>query len=356
MPYCRRCGTQLADDAHFCQKCGTPVIATPYMYQTTPARSKPLRNDSLIIGAIVLIAILVVGAVVAALFIASYATVNINQSYKDETIGINKLNLNIQTEALKIIILTQNITQNNNFLVTLDGTASKSSNNGSGNPLQVEFANNTVGDELTITMKITQSKAYSRYNIDCKLYLNADIIRNLNVTSQAGQVSLTVDKPVIFESLNLQSQAGAVQANLANSTIAGNITLRTQAGSIDLRMNEATVEGNKTVALQTNAGSIDMDITETRTLGGNLLVNAGTDLGSVNVGLIIDGDVGARLTSQTNLGSIHTNLQHFSGNQSAIQSDDYPTASNIEVNSKTNLGSININAVYQSSNGPNLRN
>ena len=99
-----------------------------------------------------------------------------------------------------------------------------------------------------------------------------------------------------------------------------------------------------------------MDITQTKTLQGNLQVNAATELGSVNVGLQIDGDVGAKIVSQTNLGSIHANVQHFSGNQSPIQSDNYPAASNIKINSRTNLGSININAAYQSFVKPSIRN
>jgi hypothetical protein len=121
-------------------------------------------------------------------------------------------------------------------------------------------------------------------------------------------------------------------------------------------MNEVNVEGNNTIDLHTNTGSVTMDITQTKTLQGNLQVNAIADLGSVNVGLIVDGDVGAKLISQTNLGSIHVDVQHFSGNQSPIQSDNYPAVSNIEIDSRTNLGGININANYQSSTGPSLRN
>jgi predicted membrane protein len=134
------------------------------------------------------------------------------------------------------------------------------------------------------------------------------------------------------------------------------MTFRTQAGTVDLRMNEVNVEGNNTVTLQTNAGSVNMDITQTKTLQGNLLVNASTNLGSVKVGLIVDGDVGAKLVSQTNLGSLRTYVQHFSGNQSPIESDNYPADSNIEIDSRTNLGNISINANYESLTGPSIRN
>ena len=121
-------------------------------------------------------------------------------------------------------------------------------------------------------------------------------------------------------------------------------------------MRQATLQGNQTVTLHSNAGSVSMDINQAKTLQGNLQMNAVTELGSINVALQIDGDVGAKIISQTNLGSLHLDVQHFSGNQSPIQSDNYPAANNIEINSRTNLGSILINAAYQSLNGPSLRN
>ena len=126
------------------------------------------------------------------------------------------------------------------------------------------------------------------------------------------------------------------------------MTVRTQAGTVDFQTNQIIIKGNNTVDLHSNAGSVNMDITQTKSLQGNLQINAVTELGSVNVGLVIDGDVGAKIISQTNLGSINLDVQHFSGNQSPIQSDNYPAVSNIEINSRTNLGSININADYQS--------
>ena len=353
MPYCRRCGTKLDETARFCQKCGTPVATYVSPAPSTPM--KPIKNDPIMIVAVALVAILVVGVVVAALLAAPFSTVNFGQTYQDNTININKLNLNVQTEGLKVNVFTQNVT-NDNFIITLEGTGSKGIGGGNDSPMQVTFYNDTVNNELTVTAKITESTGFSRLNVDCNIYVNPALKLNLNVTSQAGQVSLTADKPTTFEFLNLQTSAGAVQANLQNVTVAGNVTLKTQAGSVDFRMSQVNIEGNNTVALQTNAGSITMDITETKTLQGNLQVNALTDSGSINLGLTIDDGVGAKITSQTSLGNIHVNEQNFSGNQSPIQSDNYPAASNIEINSRTNLGSININAAYQSSTSPIVRN
>jgi hypothetical protein len=351
LPYCRRCGTKLEENARFCHKCGTPVATYA---PSTPM--KPVKNDSVMIAAIALVAILVVGVVVVALLALPFSSVNFEQSYQDNTANVNKLNLNFQSDVAQINVITLNV-ENNNFVITLEGTGSKSIfGGGNDSPVQVTFNNETVNGVLTVTAKVAESTAFSRLNVVCNIYVNPALMLNLNVTSQAGQVSLTADKPATFGFLNLQASAGAVQANLQNVTVAGNVTLKTQAGSVNFRMSQVNVEGNNTVTLQTNAGSVDMDITETKTLQGNLQVNALTDLGSINLGLIIDGGVGAKIISQTSLGSINPNLQNFSGNKSPIQSNNYPAASNIEINNKTNLGSININAAYQSSVTPSIRN
>lgn len=354
MPYCQRCGTILDEDQHFCQKCGTPVVT--YFPPPPPAPMKPIRNDPVIIAAIVLSVILVVGVVAVALLATPFSTVNFNQSYPDNSANISKLNLNVQIDGAKVNVFTQSV-NNSNFIITLEGSGSKGTfGGGSDSPIQVAFNNDTANGVLTVTAKITESTAFSRLNVDCNIYINPALTLNLNITSQAGQITLNADKPTTFESLNLQTNAGAVQANLQKVTIAGNVTVRTQAGTVDFQTNQIIIKGNNTVDLHSNAGSVNMDITQTKSLPGNLQINAVTELGSVNVGLVIDGDVGAKIISQTNLGSINLDVQHFSGNQSPIQSDNYPAVSNIEINSRTNLGSININADYQSIVTPSVRN
>jgi len=356
LPYCRKCGAKLDEDAHFCHKCGTPVASYSYASPANSAPSKPIRNDPVVIGAIVLVSILIVGVVVAAFFAASFSIINIEQTYQDNTVDVSKLNLNFETEAAQVNVFTQDV-NDNNFVIGIQGSASKGMFGGnSDSPMQFTLYNDTVNGVQTVTVKLEESTAFSRYKVICNIYLNPALTLNLNITSQAGQVSIINDKPATFESINLQASAGSVGANLQNATIVGNVALKTQAGTVDFRTSEMLVEGNSTFDLHSNAGSVNMDITQTKTLQGNLQINATTELGSINVGLFIDGDVGAKITSQTNLGSIHTNLQYFSGNQSPIQSDNYPATSNIEMNVRTNLGGINLNAAYQSTFSPILSN
>jgi hypothetical protein len=123
-----------------------------------------------------------------------------------------------------------------------------------------------------------------------------------------------------FEALSLKSNTGLVQAILENdSVIAGNLTLKTTTGAVVLRMNHAIVRGNETFNLDTSVGALTMDIVENQSFSGNVQVNAATTTGEVSLEMNIDNDVGAQITSQTEIGSINPHLNNFSGNKSCLQ-------------------------------------
>ena len=315
-----------------------------------------MRKEPLVIAAIALIVILVTAVIVSAVIFAPISPLNFNQINQDSHPNVDTLNLNFQADSAQVDVITQNITDKNILIIT--SAVGSRGIFGSTNLVNVTFTNETVNNELTVTSKVTDTNGPFARNlhVTCTIYVNPALNLNLNVTTQAGKITLSAEKPATFQSVNLQANAGNVEATLQNATIAGNLSLKTQAGTVYFGMSQANLQGNQTVNLHSAAGSVSMDITQTKMLQGNLQVNAVTELGSVNVGLQIDGDVGAKIISQTNLGSINADVQHFSGNQSPIQSDNYPAASNIEINSRTNLGSININAAYQSSTSPIIRN
>jgi hypothetical protein len=355
LPYCRRCGSKIEDFARFCQKCGTPVVTLAPAILASP--DKPLRKEPLMIAAIVLIAILVIAVVVSAIIFAPFSPISFNQTNQDNQSGINTLNLNFQANTAQVTLITQNI-NNQNILINTSANGFRSIF-GSTNPIEVNFTNQTLGSTLTVNSKVTETEEFpttGNIHVICTIYVNPALKLNINITTQAGSIALLAEKSATFQSINLHANAGEVQANLQNVTITGEVSLITKAGAINFGLRQSTLQGNQTVTLHSNSGSVGMDITQTKTLQGNLKVNAFTGLGSVSVALQIDGNVGAKIISQANLGGIHLDLQHFSGNQSSVQSDNYPATSNIEINSTTNLGSININAAYQSSNGPSMKN
>jgi hypothetical protein len=78
-------------------------------------------------------------------------------------------------------------------------------------------------------------------------------------------------------------------------------------------------------------------------------VNAETTTGSVNLAMAIRDDVGAKIESHTGVGGIDVEQGGFSGNQSPLQSNNYPAGSNFLVNLATTTGVVHINAYYESS-------
>jgi hypothetical protein len=329
-------------------------MATP---PAAPVPAKHLRKDHVMVGAIVLIAILLTAVIIIAVAAIPFSSFDFNQTNRDEHPNIKTLNLDFSADVGEVNVVTQNV---NDYNILIYVSANGSSSLLRSPNVEVTFSNETVGDVLTVTSRVKVEGGSSLLSVgvdvDCIIYVNPALNLNLNVTSDIGQVSLTAQEPATLQSINLHSNTGTVQANLQeNVTVAGDISLQTTLGSVYYRMSETNVEGNCTVNLQSNLGSVEMDITQTTVLNGNLKVNTDTTMGSINVGLTIDGDIGAKITSETNAGSIDTNVKNFSGDQSPLQSNNYPATSNIEIDNHANLGSININAAYQSTTIPIVR-
>lgn len=355
LPYCHRCGAQLDEDARFCHKCGSEVIT--YVPPVSPpaappAKHKPWNKDPLIVVTIGLVVILLSAVVIVAFLSASITPWNFEQQRQDNSPNIKTINLHFETDVGQVKIIP--LDTNNNVLIHVLANGSRGLFGSTDIPIDILFDNKTSGDTLTVTSKVAVENRFTfRSALICTIYVKPTLNLNLNITSQAGQVSFSVDKEAIIQSLYLHTNAGEVEANLqGNMTLAGNISATTNAGSVNFRMNEIEVEGNCTVNLNSNLGSVYADISQTRTMQGNVKMNAGTNAGSVNVGLEIDGGVGARIISHTNLGDIDTDLNNFSGNKTFVESSNYPAPSNIEITTNTNLGGINIQATYQTTTIP----
>ncbi len=355
MPYCRKCGTKLEENARFCPKCGTPVSTYTYAPQH-PTAYKPIRNDPIVLAAIILAIILVSAVIISIIIFAPLKPFSFGQTNEVNQPNVNTLNLNFQANNAQINVITQNPT--NKSVVFYTSASGSTSILNSKNPADIAVTNQTSGSTLTVNAKVTSAGVFgSAARVTCDIWLNPSMRLNLNITTQTGQVILTANQTATFESLNLKSNTGEVRADLLNGTvIAGDLSLKTTTGAVIFRMNQANVEGNRTFNLQTTTGTVIMDIAENQTLPGNVQVNASTSTGAVDLTMFINNGVGAKIESQTNLGSIRTDLNNFSGNKSPLQSNNYPAESNFLLSLKTNLGSININAAYQSTTSPSMKN
>jgi hypothetical protein len=326
-----------------------PAAYTPPVQPVQAAPHRPWHKDQYIVAAIGLVVILLSAAIVVGLLVAPLGSWSTSDSFADSDTNIDTVNLNFKTDIGRVNIATMQM-PDSNIEIYVIANGSRGIMGGSNIPVTITFDNQTVGNTLNINSKVTIENAYtSRADVTCQIYVNPELNLNLNVTSTTGKVSFSADRATTIQSLSLQTTTGEVEANLqGNITVAGDISLRTTTGAINYRMDENAVSGNHTIDLKSTTGSVTLDITEIKTLAGNLQVNAAATTGSVNVGLTIDGGVSAKIVSQKPaLGNIHTNLNNFQGNDTLLQSNNYPSASNIEINNSAVTGSININANYK---------
>jgi hypothetical protein len=296
-----------------------------------------------------LVVILLTAVFAVMLLSAPFATWDTNQSLEDKTLGVKTINLNFNTNMGRIDVFTQKIS-NNNIGIYVQANGSKGALTDQGSPLTIAFDNQTVGDILTVDSWVRVQDAFtSTAHVQISIYVDPALNLNLNTSSTTGQISFTGDNNAQIRSLSLKTTTGEVQANLNNNvTVSGNVSLSTTTGAVNYRMSQTNIVGNCTLDLHSTTGAVIMDITQTKAFMGNLDVNADTSTGGINVGLTIDGVIGAQITSQVSgLGNIQTDLTNFTGNKSPVQSHNYPASSNIEISNRVHgIGAVNVKATY----------
>jgi hypothetical protein len=349
MPYCRKCGAKLDETARFCHVCGTPVVPVAATRPAAPTRRRPFY----ILPVAILMAFLLTAVVISALPFLPFTSVNLNQTRQlDSEVGVDNLILGFQADVAQVNVFFEKLPGKMLLLnVTASGWTGLL-----GDPsksLAVTFYSETINDTVTATSRVSHANVWPSLfslNVRCDVYIDPSARLNLTIHSDVGQITMNASTHVTFEELNLETTTGNVDAKLRQgTTVAGNISIKTTTGSVQFQMDKAGVSGNVSVNLQSTTGSVNVDLTEKQKLSGNVTVSAQTTIGGVDLRMAIDNDVGARIDSHADLGETNVDMQKFSGNQTLLQSDNYPAGSNFLVNLRTTTGGININAAYLSS-------
>ncbi|MCW4046803.1 MAG: zinc ribbon domain-containing protein [Candidatus Bathyarchaeota archaeon] len=348
MPYCRKCGTKLDENARFCYVCGTPVAAvTPTAVAAKPAAP---RRPMYIGLAAVLISVVLVAIVVSALIFLPITPVNFTQtnSVAAET-GVNRLNLNLQADIVDVNIIPQRVNGNTVFLnVSATGSTGIF---GSATPIKLTFTNETSNNAITVTASITRIDVYftSNLHVTCNVYVDPKIELNLTARTSVGQIVMNARDQTI-QNLVLQATTGSVKASLGrNVVLTGNVSTITTTGSVTLDWEQADAKGNITVNVKSTTGTASVKVNRNFMLAGNVSIEAGATTGSVNFEMTIHDDVSAQIESSKVLGVINVQQDGFSGGQELLRSNNYPAPSNFNVKLSTITGNVNIDATYQSS-------
>ena len=348
MPYCRKCGAKLDEDARFCRVCGTLIIPVAATRPTAPTRRRPLY----ILPVAILIAVLLSAMVIGVLFFLPFYSVHFNQTNQVPKADVDNLFLEFQADVAHVNVFFKNLSSNMALLnVTADGNVGILED--PNRPVNVTFSHHMSTNSEIVTVNVSRTTRWPisyNLNVNCDVYIDPSANLTLHVRSTVGNIVMDANTSVTLQILDLETETGSVDVSLSKGVVVADlITLHTTTGNVQLEMDEANVSRNVSVELQSTTGSVNMDLIEKQKMSGNVTLNARTTTGSVNLSMVIDDDVGATIESQTVIGGINVDVQKFSGNQTLLQSDNYPAGSNFLVNLRTSTGGIKINAAYGAS-------
>jgi hypothetical protein len=347
MPYCRKCGAKLDENARFCHVCGTPVAPVAATRPVAPRRRRP----AYLLPVIILMVVLFVALVASALIFLPVNPVHFNQTDQVPKANMNYLFLQLQTDVANVNIFFQNLPGNIAVLnVTADGSVGILDD--ANRAVNVTFSHQTTNTSEIVQAKVSRATrwliSYS-LKVNCDIYIDPSANLTLHVSTNVGNIMMDAETEMSLITLDLQTETGNIDCTLSKGVIvAGDVSLRTVTGNVQFRMDEEDAVNRAYVNLQSTTGSVNLDLAANHMLSSNVTVNARTSTGSVDLFMVIDNGVGARIESATDLGKITVDVKRFSGNQSPLQSNNYPAQSNFLVNLKTSTGGININADYGS--------
>jgi hypothetical protein len=346
MSYCRKCGAKLEEEARFCHVCGTPVAAV-----TVPAM--PRRRGPFLLPVIILIAILVTAAVVGALVFVPFYAVHFDQTNQVAKTGADNLMLDFQADVAQVNVFFENLPDKMLILnVTADGYVGIFED--PNRTINVTFDHQTANNTEIVTSRVSRISTWPlsyNLNVICDVYIDPSAnLSRLFVHSGVGQIVLNADTATTIQTLNLDTTTGSIEASLAQGVvIAGGVSAKTTTGSVTFNWMQAGTEGNVSVNLKSTTGTVNLSVARNSRLSGNVSIDAETTTGSVNLAMTIHDDVGAKIESHTSVGGTSVEQGGFSGNQSLLQSSNYPAGSNFLVNLATTTGSVHVNAYYDSS-------
>ncbi|MCW4020473.1 MAG: zinc-ribbon domain-containing protein [Candidatus Bathyarchaeota archaeon] len=345
MPYCKKCGAKLGEDAKFCQACGTPV-AEPMRKRMERKERKP---RSLL--AIVAIAIIVTGMVAAVVAFLPLRVLDLTET-RDVPFqtGVDVINLN----------LTMDVGSFNVAFLDLDDkmVSLRLSITGLGSIILPEiyglsFDHASQGNVLTVSSEVDTSPSrgwwgLSRMQVTCDLLIDRSLNASLDITVGVGKIILETQAGTVVNSLNLETTTGSVETSLVeNTVVAGDLSFKTVTGGVDFSWRNSIAEKGISVNLETVTGGASINLVQDERLQGNVGLYVDVTTGGVDLALDIQSNVGARIVSSTTVGSIDIlRSDGFSGSEALLQSDNYPAGRDFDINLKTTTGGIDINASH----------
>jgi hypothetical protein len=267
MPYCRKCGAKLDEDARFCPVCGTPVPSVaPVEKSATPQRTSqhPRKTIFPLVG-IVLIAILVISVVGVVIAFAPFQPVSFSQSNEATAGNVDTLNLVIEADVANVNVILKDLPGNQRAVVNVSATGWRGIF-GTNQPLALGFNEDTSNSTLTYAVNVSRSERWMIFNIlnvNCDVFIDPSVKLDITVHTVTGSIAMNANTDAIIQNLDLRANTGSVEAIVNGSVIlSGDFSIQTTTGSVRLQWDEVKVMQSIPVNVMTTTGSAELNITQ----------------------------------------------------------------------------------------------
>jgi hypothetical protein len=242
-----------------------------------------------------------------------------------------------------------------NDMVTLDLSVSGYGSIISPQQPTISFQHVTNGNILSVTSEVETSIFYGWLGMNflqanCVLIVDSSLNATINVKTSIGKITFETQRGVVLNSLSLETATGAVEASFAEDTVVTrDISIKTVTGAVSLSWQNVIAERDIAANLGSVTGAVTVDIEQDERLQNKVNLGVEVTTGAINSGLTISGDVAGRITSRTTTGSVDVQRSDdFSSTELSstrqIQSNNYPSNSQFDINLQTTTGRIRINA------------
>jgi hypothetical protein len=299
-----------------------------------------------------LILILVGAAIIVSIAFLPLRQVDVSESRDAlSQIGVDTVNLRFLSDVARINVAFEDL---DGELVTLQlSMTGRVGFLAPSNLYDLTFDHTVVDTVLMVTSELDVANlvwpsSFSGLNVTCDIRIDHSMNVSLNIKTSVGGIVLSTPSGVVLNALSLETTTGGVEATLAPDVIvSGDISIKSTTGGASLNWNKGRITQELQIDVTTTTGGVEVNIKQDDAIPHNVTVNAEATTGGVDFTIDIRGTIGAKIESSVTTGGIDIERQiGFSGIESQLTSNNYPTSGNFEVSLLTTTGGINIDAKH----------
>lgn len=233
--------------------------------------------------------------------------------------------------------------------------------------LDITFSNTTINETLIITLVVDypDEEIIMIDNWDFTIYINPNYelysligdvkageldvdlanieMEEFTLDSNAGRIEVNLESVKINSDMHIQTNAGEIVTALTGVSIDGDLSVTTDAGAVELNIDDIQFQNASIITLDSDAGSIHINWNQNIALGADIILDASTDVGEINI------DIQSSLLKylvglDTDIGDTQFNHEDWGTSNGYYQSPGYDSSllNILQIDAETNVGSVEI--------------